>query len=274
LELSADQPIGVFDSGVGGLTVLDECLAAMPAEDFVYFGDTALFPYGEKSRDELRERAEAISNWLIAEGVKLIVIACNTATAATLGWLQQRVEVPVIGVMSPEARAAVQTTRVRRVGLLATEATVASGSYEAMIHAHDAGVEVTSVPCPLLAPAIQAGDPFDQAVVDMVRQYTSRLRDAGVDTVILGCTHYPMVERLLRRSLPGVTLVKSGEEIAREIEETLSRKHILRPPGTEGSYRFVCSGDPEAFRVQGSRFLQMPFGEVRRVDLAAAAPAS
>jgi glutamate racemase len=270
VELSADQPIGVFDSGVGGLTVLDECLAAMPAEDFLYFGDTALFPYGDKSRDELRQRAQAISTWLIEEGVKLIVIACNTATAATLGWLQQRVEVPVIGVMSPEARAAVQTTRARRVGLLATEATVASGSYESMIHAHDAGVQVTSVACPRLAPAIQAGDPFDQGVIDMVREYTEPLRQAQVDTVILGCTHYPMVERLLRRSLPGVTLVKSGEEIAREIVETLRRKDILRPPGPEGGYRFACSGDPDAFREQGSRFLQMPLGDVRRVDPAAA----
>jgi len=266
LELSADQPIGVFDSGVGGLTVLDECLAAMPAEDFLYFGDTALFPYGEKSRDELRERALAISRWLVAEGVKLIVIACNTATAATLGWLQQRVDVPVIGVMGPEARAAVQTTRARRVGLLATEATVASGSYDAMIRVHDAGVEVISVACPRLAPAIQAGDPFDDAVIEMVRDYTAPLREAGVDTVILGCTHYPIVERLLRRLLPGVTLVKSGEEIAREIEETLRRKGILRPPDMEGAYRFACSGDPEAFREQGSRFLQMPLGDVRRVD--------
>jgi glutamate racemase len=274
MELSADQPIGVFDSGVGGLTVLDECLAAMPAEDFLYFGDTALFPYGEKSRAELRRRALDISNWLVAEGVKLVVIACNTATAAALGWLQQNLDIPVIGVMGPEARAAVQTTRVRRVGLLATAATVASGSYEDMIHAHDAGVEVTSVACPRLAPAIQAGDPFDEEIVEMVRDYTSKLRDAGVDTVILGCTHYPMVERLLRRSLPGVTLVKSGEEIAREIEETLRRKHILRPAGMEGTYRFVCSGDPEAFREQGTRFLQMPFGEVRRVDVSAAAPAA
>lgn len=266
LELSADQPIGVFDSGVGGLTVLDECLAAMPAEDFLYFGDTALFPYGEKSREDLRRRALDISRWLVEEGVKLIVIACNTATAATLGWLQQRVEVPVIGVMGPEARAAVQTTRARRVGLLATEATVASGSYERMIHAHDAGVEVTSVACPRLAPAIQSDDPFDESVVEMVRDYTAPLRAAGVDTVILGCTHYPIVERLLRRSLPGVTLVKSGEEIAREVEETLRRKGILRPGGAEGTYRFACSGDPQAFREQGSRFLQMPLGDVRQID--------
>lgn len=254
--------------------MLDECLAALPAEDFVYFGDTAFFPYGERTTEELRTRALAISRWLVDGGVKLIVIACNTATAATLGWLQQHVEVPVIGVMAPEAHAAVQATHNRRVGLMATEATVASGSYERMVHAHDAGVQVTSVACPLLAPAIQSGDPFDQGIVDMVREYAAPLREAGVDTVILGCTHYPMVERLLRRSLPGVTLVKSGEEIAREIRDSLRRKGILRPEGREGAYRFACSGDPVAFREQGSRFLQMPLGEVERVDPAAAAQAA
>ena len=254
--------------------MLDECLASLPAEDFIYFGDTALFPYGERSRDELRERSLAIARWLVGNGVKLIVIACNTATAAALGWLQKRVDVPVIGVMAPEAHAAVQATRNRRIGLLATEATVASGSYERMIHAHDAGARVVSVACPRLAPAIQAGDPFDERIVAMVREYTAPLRAAQVDTVILGCTHYPIVERLLRRSLPGVVLVKSGEEIAREVEDTLRRKGLLRPPGREGVYRFVCSGDPEAFRVQGSRFLQMPLGEVRRVDLGTPARAA
>ncbi|MEW6582539.1 MAG: glutamate racemase [Actinomycetota bacterium] len=264
----------MFDSGVGGLTVLDEFLAALPAEDFVYFGDTAFFPFGERTTEELRERALAISEWLVRGGVKLIVIACNTATAATLGWLQQHVDVPVIGVMAPEAHAAVQATRNRRIGLMATEATVASGSYERMVHANDAGVQVTSVACPLLAPAIQSGDPFDQRIVDMVREYVAPLRAAGVDTVILGCTHYPMVDRLLRRSLPGVTLVKSGEELAREIRDTLDRKGILRPNSREGAYRFACSGDPDAFREQGSRFLQMPLGDVERVDPVAAARAA
>ncbi|MEQ8835018.1 MAG: glutamate racemase [Miltoncostaeaceae bacterium] len=264
--LSADQAIGVFDSGVGGLTILDELLATLPAEDFVYFGDTAFFPYGEKSEDELRRRSLAIAQWLAAQGVKLIVVACNTATAAVLPWLQQHVGTQVIGVMTPEAHAAVQATRNRRVGLLATTATVRSGSYARMIAAHDAGVEVTSVECPRLAPAIQSGEAIDQAIVDMVREYTSPLVAAGVDTVILGCTHYPVIERLLRRSLPGVALIKSGETLAREVAETLDRKGLRRPGGAEGGYRFVCSGDPAGFRETGGRFLQMPLGEVSVVD--------
>lgn len=265
-DVRADHPIGMFDSGVGGLTVLEECLVALPAEDFVYFGDTAWFPYGEKSRAELRRRALAIGEWLIAEGAKLVVVACNTATAAALEYLQQHLDVPVMGVMAPEARAAAQTTRNRRVGLLATAATVASGSYERMIHANDAGVAVTSVACPRLAPAIQDGVGWDDEIVEMVRDYTEPLRAAGVDTVILGCTHYPMVEKLLRRQLQGVEIITAGEELAREVADSLRRRGLARPSGREGAYRFVCSGDPAAFREVGSRFLQMPVGDVAQVE--------
>jgi len=268
-ETRIDQPIGMFDSGVGGLTVLEECLVALPAEDFIYFGDTAWFPYGEKSRAELRRRATAIGEWLIEQGAKVIVVACNTATAAALEHLQQHLDIPVMGVMAPEARAAAQTTRNRRVGLLATAATVASGSYERMIHANDAGIAVTSVACPRLAPAIQEGIGWDAEFVEMVRDYTGPLREAQVDTVILGCTHYPMVEKVLRRQLQGVEIIKAGEELAREVADALRRRGLLRSPGREGSYRFVCSGDPAVFREVGSRFLQMPLGDVAQVEPAA-----
>lgn len=273
MDSHADSPIGVFDSGVGGLTVLDECLSRLPAEDFVYFGDTAWFPYGEKTADELRARAEAIAAWLLEQGAKLIVVACNTATAAALAHLQTHLDVPVIGVMTAESHAAVQSSRSRRIGLLATEATVASGSYQRMIGAHDAGAEVTAVACPRLAPAIQKGDPFDDEIVAMVREYTEPLRAADVDTVILGCTHYPMVARLIRRQVPGATLISSGEEIAREIAETLDRQGMRRSPGREGHYVFACSGDPGEFRAVGSRFMQMPFGDVVHVDPGVAAGA-
>ncbi len=263
---TTNHPIGVFDSGVGGLTVLEECLVALPAEDFVYFGDTAWFPYGEKSPRQLQKRALAIANWLVAQDAKLIVVACNTATAAALEFLQTNVDVPVMGVMGPEARAAAQTTRNRRVGLLATEATVASGSYERMIRTNDAGVQVTSVSCPRLAPAIQAGEAWDDALLGMLRDYTDPLRAADVDTVILGCTHYPLVEKPLRRMLQGVEIIKAGAELAHDVRETLARRGQLRGAGREGGYRFACSGDPFTFREVGSRFLQMPLGEVQQVD--------
>src|SRR3954464_13085601 len=168
--MDAERPIGVFDSGVGGLTVLHECLVTMPAEDFVYVGDTGRFPYGQWSLDELRRYGAELTAWLEAEGVKLVVVACNTATAAALPTLQRRFSLPIMGVVTPEARAAVQTTRVRRVGVLATEATVASGRYPEAIRDLDAGVEVLQVACPGLADRIQSADPYDEGTLEQVRE--------------------------------------------------------------------------------------------------------
>lgn len=267
MPLAAGHAIGVFDSGVGGLTVLDECLAALPAEDFVYVGDTALFPYGDRAPAEVLHRSLAIGRWLVGQGVKLIVVACNTATAVALPDLQRELDAPVIGVIQPEVRAAVRATHNRRVGLLATEATVRSGSYARTIASHDAGVVLTAVACPGLAPVIQADHTIDDGVMAMVAGYTAPLTAAGVDTVILGCTHFGMIERLLRRALPGVTLIDGRDEIAREVTETLERKRLLRPPGAQGRRRFACTGDPEAFRALAGRFLQMPLGEVEVIDL-------
>ena len=192
----------------------------------------------------MRRRALAVGRWLAALGVKLIVVACNTASAVALADLQRGLDVPVIGVIEPEVRAAVRATHNRRVGLMATEATVRSGSYPRMVGAHDAGVRVTSVACPGLAPVIQHGDALDDDVAAMVRRYTAPLTEAGVDTVILGCTHFPMIARLLRRSLPGATLIDGRSEIAREVADMLARKRLLRPAGPDGTRRFVCSARP------------------------------
>lgn len=260
------RAIGIFDSGVGGLTVLDECRAALPAETFVYFGDTALFPYGDRSAAEVRRRALAIGRWLVGERVKLIVIACNTATAVAVADLQRALPAPVIGVIQAEVRAAVRATRSGRIGLLATEATVRSGSYARLIGALDAGVQLTSVACPRLAPAIQAGDAFGPAGIEMVAGYTAPLTAAGVDTVILGCTHYTMIEGLLRQALPGVALIDGRREIAQEVVETLDRKGIRAHEGEGGSTRFGCSGDPDDFRRLGRRFLNAPLAAVDVID--------
>src|SRR4051812_12132839 len=183
------RPIGVFDSGVGGLTVLHECLVSMPGEDFVYLGDTGRFPYGQWSLPELRRFGAELTAWLEAEGVKLVVVACNTATAAALPTLQRRFALPILGVVTPEARAAVQTTRVRRIGVLATEPTVASGRYVEAIHDLDAGIDVVQEACPGLADEIQDGDPYGEDTLARVRRHCEPLQAAGVDVVILGCTH-------------------------------------------------------------------------------------
>src|SRR5262245_7469129 len=263
------RPVGVFDSGMGGLTVLHECLVTMPNEDFVYLGDGARLPYGPRPLPEIRRFAREIAGWLEGQGVKLILAACNAATSAALPQLQEKLTVPVVGVITPEAHAAVQATRNRRVGLLATQATVDAGRYADLVHALDAGVRLTAVACPRLVPLIESDDPFGEDTTVAVREYAEPLRSAGVDTVIFGCTHYPLIRPIFQRVFGrGVTLVFSAEETAREVAETLARKGIENDEAREGSYRFLTTGDPEQFRSLGQRFLQLPLGEVEHVAVA------
>jgi glutamate racemase len=261
-----ERPIGVFDSGMGGLTVLHECLVTLPHEDFVYLGDAARLPYGPRPLPEIRRFAHEIATYLEREGVKLIVAACNSATAAALPDLQRRLSVPVVGVLAPEAHAAVLATRNRRIGLLATAATVTSGRYAELVQALDAGASVVSVACPRLVPLIEGDHPFGEETVSSVRDYAAELKTANVDTVILGCTHYPLIRPIFQRVFGrGVSLVFSAEETAREVAETLGRKGIENVSTREGSYRFLTTGDPEQFREMGARFLQLPIPEVEHV---------
>jgi len=263
------RPVGVFDSGMGGLTVLHEGLVTMPHEDFVYLGDGARLPYGPRPLEEIRRFANEIAAYLEGQGVKLIVVACNAATSAALPDLQEHLSVPVVGVITPEAHAAVLTTRNKRIGLLATQATVSSGRYERLIGELDAGVRLTAVPCPRLVPLIESDDPYGHLTSDAVREYALPLKEAGVDTVILGCTHYPLIRPILQRVFGrDVRLVFAAEETAREVAETLSRKGIENDSAREGTCRFMTTGEPGLFRAMGARFLQLPIGEVEVVELA------
>jgi glutamate racemase len=260
--------MGVFDSGMGGLTVLHECLVTLPHEDFVYLGDGARLPYGPRPLSEIRRFAHEIASYLEAQGVKLIVAACNAATSAALPELQERLAVPIVGVITPEAHAAVQTTRNRRVGLLATQATVRARRYEHLLRTLDAGVRLTAVACPRLVPLIESDDPYGSDTAAAVREYAAPLKAAGVDTVILGCTHYPLIRPILQRVFGrDVALVFSAEETAREVAETLARKRIENAAGREGTYRFLTTGDPQLFAAMGARFLQLPIPHVETVDL-------
>jgi glutamate racemase len=265
----ADAPIGVFDSGVGGLTVLHECLVTLPHEDFVYLGDHARLPYGPRPLEEVRGFAREIGVFLEAQDVKLIVVACNTATSAALPQLQELLAVPVIAVLTPEVHAAVQATRSRRIGLLATQGTVDSGRYAELVRSLDAGAELHAVACPRLVPLIESDDPYGEQTEHAVREYAAALKEADVDTVILGCTHYPLIRPIFQRVFGrDVTLVFSAEETARDVSETLARKGIENDTGREGVYRFLTTGDPAAFREMGRRFLQLPIGEVEHVTIA------
>ena len=263
------RPIGVFDSGMGGLTVLHECLVTMPHEDFVYLGDAARLPYGPRPLPEIRRFAREIARYLAAENVKLILVACNAATSAALSELQEELTVPVVGVITPEAHAAVQATRNRRIGLLATQATVTAGRYEQLVRTLDAGATVVPVACPRLVPLIESDDPFGEETIAAVREYALPIRQADVDTVVLGCTHYPLIRPIFQRVFGrSTTLVFSAEETAREVAETLRRKEIENAESREGEYRFLTTGDPEQFRAMGARFLQLPIAEVEQVTLA------
>lgn len=261
----------MFDSGVGGLTVLHECLVSLPAEDFVYLGDTVMFPYGRRDPEQLRRRIRAIAGLLLDRGAKLLVIACNTATslgeevtrevAAARG-------VEVVPVVEPQAEIAAAITASGRVGVLATPNTVESGAYRHALEGQPRALEVTEVEAPDLASFIQDGSPFDDGVVEMTRAYCAPLKRAGVDTLILGCTHYPLVAPMLQRILGrDVRLVSGGHAVAAAVQRCLERRHLAREPDGEGEYRFLCTGDVGSFRELGTRFLQMPLGEMERITI-------
>ncbi|HEX5610731.1 MAG TPA: glutamate racemase [Solirubrobacterales bacterium] len=261
----------MFDSGVGGLTVLHECLVSLPQEDFLYLGDTEWFPYGSRDTGLLRERIGAIAELLLERDAKLLVIPCNTATsvgADVVRALAGERGVEVVPVVEPQAEIAAAITANARVGVLATPNTVESGAYRRALEAQGRALEVTEVQAPDLAPFIQNGSLFDEETMAMARAYCAPLKVAEVDTLILGCTHYPLVSPMLQRILGrDVRLVSGGHAVAAAVQRTLERAGIARPDGGEGAYDFLCTGDAEAFRKVGTRFLQMPLGEVERVAI-------
>jgi glutamate racemase len=273
-DLHKKLPVAVFDSGVGGLTVLHECLVSLPHEDFVYLGDTARFPYGDRSPEELLAFARELSAILLERGAKLLVVACNSATAAALPALREELEgrLPVVGVVTPESRLAAAATRNGKVGLLATPATVGSGAYARALAEAAPGAELHALASAELAPLIQEGGEVDERVVACVDGLCRPLRAAGVDTVILGCTHYPLVRPVLQRALGrGVVVVSSGEAIASEVDARLRAAGLANDEARRGEYCFLATGDPDEFRRLGTRFLQLPIGSVEHVEVAAVA---
>jgi glutamate racemase len=276
----AELPIAVFDSGIGGLTVLHELLVSLPEEDYVYLGDTEGFPYGSKASEWLRPRIRSLVEFLLDRGAKLLVVACNSATSAG-GDVAREVAaehgVGVLTVVGPEAEIAAAISDSGRIGVLATPTTVSSGAYHRALD-RQAGareLDVIEVPAPRLAPIIQNGFPFDQGVIDTVRSYCEPLREARVDTLILGCTHYPLVAPMLQRMLGrDVRLVTAGHALAAAAQRTLEASGLATGHEGEGAYRFLCTGDVASFREQGTRFLQMPLGDVEQVEIDSEGPAT
>jgi len=271
-EHGGGRPIGLIDSGVGGLTVLHECLVSLPGEDFLYLGDSGHFPYGTKSATELRVRTGDVARFMLGRGVSLLVVACNSATAAAADSIREVASsegVETITVINPEAEIAGAISGSGRIGVLATPATISSGAYRKALEALGRPLTVTEVEAPDLAPIIQRGQPFDDEVLDKVREYCRPLREAEVDTLILGCTHYPLVAPMLQRLLGrDVRLVSAGHAIAAVVQRTLARSGGLVTDRQEGDYRFLVTGEVDSFVEVGTRFLQLPLtGRVERVSI-------
>ncbi len=261
---SEQRPIGVFDSGVGGLTVARALMDLLPDERIVYFGDTARGPYGPRDLGAVRTFAGEIVAELAAEDTKLVVAACNTATAAAFSPAPSHArrhpgpmvtDVPVIGVIAPAAEAAVRAARSGRIGVIGTEGTIASGAYDRAVAAATSDVELVSQACPDFVALVEGGRTTDAEVLDVATRYLSPLMDAGVDTLILGCTHYPLLTGVLSYLLgPGVVLVSSADETARRVFAALVDGGMLAATAV-GEHRFRCSGDRVRFAALASRFL-------------------
>jgi glutamate racemase len=257
--VSDPRPIGVFDSGVGGLTVLAEIRDRLPYEHAVYFGDTARVPYGVRDPAEVREFAFEIIRYLTDLEVKLVVVACNSASAVALEAAQAEFGVPIVGVIEPGARAAAIETIHRRVGVLATQVTVESGAYRRAVRNLDAGIEVHEQACPEFVPLIERGVVDGPELEGVAKGYLEPLMKRRVDAVILGCTHYPLISAPINRILgPQVRLISSAGQTALEVGRVLSRRGYLRRPANAedlGSSTYVCSADPAEFAALGGRFL-------------------
>lgn len=256
MVVRADAPIGMFDSGLGGLTVARAVIDLMPNEDLVYFGDSARCPYGPRDPEEIRRFALEIVDILMSHGVKLIVVACNAAESAAFYESTGRSEVPIVTVIEPGVKAAIAATRNRRIGLIGTEATIKSGAYESAVRKTKANVELISQACPKFVEFVEAGDTTSAAVLTAAEEYLGPVKDEGVDTLILGCTHYPLLSGVVQYVMgDDVVLVSSAEPTANEVYARLLDDDLLVDPGRQGNVRFIVSSDNPTQLELGRRFL-------------------
>ncbi|MBI5827132.1 MAG: glutamate racemase [Deltaproteobacteria bacterium] len=253
------NPIGIFDSGIGGLTVLREITRLLPGENTIYLGDTARVPYGNKSRETVERYSLEIAHFLLRHGIKMLVAACNTASAYALDRLKKELAIPVIGVIEPGAKAALRATRTRRVGVIGTEGTIRSNAYSSAIKALDPDVSTFTKACPLFVPLAEEGWTDDDVTLSVAERYLGELKGHGIDTLVLGCTHYPLLKGVLAKVMgAGVTLIDSAESTAEEVKRVLTERDMLHPGAqARAEHRFFVTDSPERFVTVGRRF----FGE-------------
>lgn len=261
------KPIGVFDSGVGGLTVVKELIRQLPGEDIVYFGDTARVPYGIKSKETVIRFSIENILFLLEQDVKLICVACNTVSSVALPVIKSHFRVPIVGVISPGVREAVYATQNKRIGVIGTRGTVKSNTYENEIKHLDHSIKVTSVACPLFVPFAEEGWLSGSEVLSIAKKYLKPLKDARVDTVILGCTHYPLLKPVIKKALgKNVTLIDSAKQVAIEVKKILSAEGLLELNRKKSKHKFYVSDNPEWFKGLAQRFLGAPLSDVRKAS--------
>ncbi|GAB4484098.1 MAG: glutamate racemase [Thermodesulfovibrionales bacterium] len=260
--------IGVFDSGIGGLTVLKEIFRVLPSENTIYLGDTARVPYGIRSPETVTRYSFENTRFLSARSVKVIIIACNTASSVSLEAVRSAFPVPVIGVIEPGAKAAVGATRNGRIGIIGTDATIRSGAYERAIHALDPGIEVSGTACPLFVPLVEEGWTYGEIPEKIAEQYLRGIAGRGIDTLVLGCTHYPLLKPVIEKTLgSGVSLIDSATATAAELKAVLERLSLGNPSAGTGSHEYYVTDSPEKFVSVGQRFLGMAIDTITKISL-------
>ena len=256
--------IGIFDSGLGGLSALKEAKRLMPTSDIIYFGDTGRVPYGTRSREIIIKYALQDMRFLLSYPVEAVLVACGTVSSTALDTLRAIYDIPILGVVDSAASAAVKATKNKKIGVIATGATILSHSFENKIHSIDSSIEVVSTACPLLVPLVENGytDPDDPVTQKVLGDYLREIKESGADTLILGCTHFPLISGAIARVLPGVTLINSGAEAAKELSSLVKKKN------ESGEIKYFVSDNPDNFKSLASLFLEEDIGNTtRKIDI-------
>lgn len=266
-QIKNNRPIGIFDSGFGGLTVMSAISKLMPKENIIYFGDTAHVPYGSKSKKIVTEFATKISKFLVKNNVKMIVIACNTASAFSLDYLKKNIKVPVIGVIKAGSVMAAQNTKNKKIGVIGTEGTIKSSAYEKEIKKYDNKINCFSQACPLFVPLVEEGWNNGKITKDIIKVYLKNLVDKKIDTIILGCTHYPLLKNTIKKVIgKKINIVDSANAVALVVKKLLTEKDLLKVDG-KSAYKFYVSDGPDKFKNIGSKFLGKKILTVKKVEI-------
>ncbi|QED48838.1 glutamate racemase [Cytobacillus dafuensis] len=263
-----DRPIGIIDSGVGGLTVVKEVMRQLPNEEIIYLGDTARCPYGPRPGDEVKEFTWEISNFLLTKEIKMLIIACNTATAVALDEIRGHLPIPVLGVITPGARAAIKKTNNHTIGVIGTIGTIKSGAYEKALKQINSRVKVHSLACPRFVPLVESGEYEGSLAARIVKETLNPFKNNGMDTLILGCTHYPLLEPLVKKVVGDrVNIISSGDETAREASTILYHQGMLNSSHSIPNHQFFTTGSKDIFSTIATKWLNIPINNVKKITI-------